>query len=429
MTRREEDVAHPVANLAAQVYAYHADGSPVDGWPVVIMDEAGRQQTRAQMPNYSENWASSPSVVDIDADGKDEIILVGPQRPAGEARAVWLIRGTGAAEALPENLARSDPWVSLPVIDIDGNGELDLIAGRVMCTVNGKPVAGWPAERQLGSGFAPCAGDANGDGKPEFYHPSYIDRGDICGYDHTGKVLRGWPQSVGRQCLFPPVMGDIDGDGKMEIVAADQHGQILVWTWDGKPLPSTHPKDQFTSVFQEGVGASGASPTLADLDGDGAAEIVIYDAAKQSIRGWKADGTELGQDGGVIAKLAEARCAGVTVADLGGDGVMDLFAGTFWVKLARDGTSTVTNMLPQTGRMFTQCTISDLNKDGKADILFGLYDGRVFVYETGMEYRPQWMQWPTNNGNFHHTGAWERPKAPEPAAAAENATARPATAR
>lgn len=56
----------------------------------------------------------------------------------------------------------------------------------------------------------------------------------------------------------------------------------------------------------------------------------------------------------------------------------------------------------------TQCTITDVDGDGLADILFGLTDGRVIVYNTQMEYRPEWMQWVTQSGNFSHTGVWQK---------------------
>jgi hypothetical protein len=30
----------------------------------------------------------------------------------------------------------------------------------------------------------------------------------------------------------------------------------------------------------------------------------------------------------------------------------------------------------------------------------------VFVYQTGLAYHSERMQWPTANGNFQHTGCW-----------------------
>jgi hypothetical protein len=201
----------------------------------------------------------------------------------------------------------------------------------------------------------------------------------------------------------------------------------MLWTWDGKPLRSTKQAEPFTSVFKSGIAAAGASPTLADLDGDGAAEIIAWDDATCTIRAWHADGRGVGADDGILARLPQAKCeGGVTVGDLGGDSVMDLFVATWWVQRERDGTVRVVNMLPephwvQPGKQdtvaatnvlanapptSTQCTITDLDGDGNADILFGLVDGRLIVYPTRKAYRAEWMEWPTQNANVRHTGCW-----------------------
>ena len=101
---------------------------------------------------------------------------------------------------------------------------------------------------------------------------------------------------------------------------------------------------------------------------------------------------------------------GVTVADLGGDGVMDIFAGTAWIKLSKNGQTQMTQLLPQPNSYATHVTICDADQDGQADLIFGLVDGRVFVYDTGLAYKPEWVQWATQNGNFQHTGAWKDPR-------------------
>jgi hypothetical protein len=58
---------------------------------------------------------------------------------------------------------------------------------------------------------------------------------------------------------------------------------------------------------------------------------------------------------------------------------------------------------------WTQPTIADIYGDGKSDIIVGLADGRVIVYNTTLAYVPQLVQWPTVSGNFQHTGVWKPP--------------------
>ncbi len=92
---------------------------------------------------------------------------------------------------------------------------------------------------------------------------------------------------------------------------------------------------------------------------------------------------------------------------------MDFFIGTYWLRLSRDGNVKIGNMLPDQNsapaNALSDCSIVDLERDGQADILFALTDGRLFVYQTEKGYKPEWLQWPTQRGNFRHTGAWQPP--------------------
>jgi len=100
------------------------------------------------------------------------------------------------------------------------------------------------------------------------------------------------------------------------------------------------------------------------------------------------------------------------VGALGGDGVMDFFTGVYWIRRAKDGSTIVIVMVPEPMDIHSmQPTITDIDGDNKADILFAVPDGRVIVYQTGMAYKAEWMQWPTNGGNIRHTGAWTPPAA------------------
>jgi hypothetical protein len=51
----------------------------------------------------------------------------------------------------------------------------------------------------------------------------------------------------------------------------------------------------------------------------------------------------------------------------------------------------------------TQPTVCDLYGDGKAEAIFGLRDGRVVVYKTGLAFHPDRAPWPTAQGNFQRT--------------------------
>jgi hypothetical protein len=220
-------------------------------------------------------------------------------------------------------------------------------------------------------------------------------------------------------------------------VIASYGTHIFAWTPDGKPLPNTSTDGPMTGILKSGLFAATACPALPDLEGTGKAETIVFDSQSQSIRAWRGDGTGVlathkmppttqemvrslvasftGQPAvdGLIAKVP-GDFHGVSVVSLGDDPkVIDFFTGTYWVRRFPDGRTTVTNMLPDDADIeWTQPTIADVEGTGLADVIFGLSDGRLFLYRTNLAYHAERMQWPTANGNFQHTGAWRAEKMP-----------------
>ena len=403
-------ITNTAPSTDAQLWAFKADGRVMKNWPIVLVPTAERILGKKSNPQNYDDWYSSPSVVP--GNNGDSLVLNVPD--AGEwRRRVWHINGRGSVTKLSTH---SDPWATMPLADINGDGVFDVVAGRVLASVNGQGVPGWPEERAIPGGFAPAIADANLDGKPEVYHPDYAmsyhekppkPQGTISGFDHTGKALPGWPIKVAGSAMHV-VLGDVSGDEKLEVCSVDAQGRILLWTWDGQPAPHTQKVDGWNAVFKTDFWNRYAPLTLADLNGDGKAEIIAFDYTKNVLFAWKGNGQGLHGGSGVLCEIPDVRAlfdAGVTVADLGGDGVMDLFCGTFWIKLARDGKTEIKPLLPHPGVINSHVTICDLEGDGEAELLFGLLNGRVYLYKTQMSIKPEWMQWPTQSGNFQHTGA------------------------
>src|SRR5438067_1391429 len=83
-----------------------------------------------------------------------------------------------------------------------------------------------------------------------------------------------------------------------------------------------------------------ARATLADLDGDGRAEIIVVDEDTATLRAWHGDGSPAfggggATDDGVIAHLGEGNVFGVSVAGPDDSGAFDFFIGNFWVHRER----------------------------------------------------------------------------------------------
>jgi hypothetical protein len=89
-------------------------------------------------------------------------------------------------------------------------------------------------------------------------------------FNHRGELLSGWPQQTttgSAQETSSPSVGDIDNDGAMEIVYGSDAGKLFAWELDGNDVTG-FPVNLGDNVIR-------ACATLEDLDGDDTLEICI----------------------------------------------------------------------------------------------------------------------------------------------------------
>ncbi len=128
---------------------------------------------------------------------------------------------------------------------------------------------GWPVtlnDNPLFPMTSATLADLDNDGTAEIV----VGHGEVNVLRHDGTSLPGWPRLVDPSrprsfTLHAPALGDIDGDGQMEVVASNNMGQIAAWHVDGSALPG-YP-------IQEAPFGHGAI-ALADVDNDGVLDIV-----------------------------------------------------------------------------------------------------------------------------------------------------------
>lgn len=177
--------------------------------------------------------------------------------------------------------------------------------------------------------MAPVVGDLDGDGMPEVVFNTYDAVGSYGG-PGVLRIVRGDTGAEILSVTSPVVcpehgiaLGDLDADGTPEVVtmlSPCSDGAIVAFAPDGTEIWRSHNTDgsPFTGNFQFGA------PAIADLDGDGRAEVVVGGAIFES------DGTlrvNVRAGAGSNCCSAVPRSPLTAIYDVDADGALEIVAG------------------------------------------------------------------------------------------------------
>jgi len=295
------------------------------------------------------------AVADLDCDGTRDLVTAN-----GRSRSVSVLlnRGSGGFDSQHAYRASNMPW-AVAVADLDGDGYRDL----AVANLNGKPARngsfgsvsvllndgrgrfGEPTNYPTDGGYPMDLGvlDLNGDGHPDLAVANsegkivYLLRNRGDGRFEPG---RQYESGTGDAAL---AAGDFDGDGKQDLalVTTDTSDEIQE---EGVTLEPSyvetlhgHGDGSFARprlVYEDGGYSEGAiAPTVADLDGDGHADVVVprIDQDRAIVSLFRNDGSGRFRDGARVDYLLgdNQQTEAIAVGDLNGDGVADLVNANF----------------------------------------------------------------------------------------------------
>ncbi len=298
------DLEIVIGGMDQQVYAWHHDGSELDGWPVLVSH-----------PDWSEQSAriiTTPALGDLDGDGRADVVIATNEVAEGTSAFLYAIGSDGQyLDGWPVDLFCPEnqilPYVgegmpiSSALADMDGDGDLEIATHSMLgyetvlqadgseMYVSDKTISNYGSGSNVSDSIvfpfinAPSLGDLNGDGTPDIvsggggmgYLMGMDDDGHRVAFDHAlgawdgtdGEFLDGWPRQMeDLQFFMNPAIADLDNDGAMEAIAGSGGFLLHAWNEAGEE-PVGWPK--FTGQWIL------ASPAVGDIDGDGYLEVVV----------------------------------------------------------------------------------------------------------------------------------------------------------
>jgi hypothetical protein len=309
------------------------------------------------------------------------------------------------------------------LVDLDGNGSLEIIAAGPDLRADGQPGCGglvyayrpngsllWQARVRAAINSTPTAADLTGDGHPDVIvsmgglPQGQCWHGGVVALDgRTGQKLwtfdtqdwlnhhpDGWRDGV----FSTPAIADVNGDGQLEIAFGAWDQCIYLLNRNGKPLwgnlPGILPQTYCGGHGFYNEDTVWSSPALADITGNSRLEIIVgADISRGNVWGDPTGGYlyVLDDTGRSLARewIDQAIFSSPAVADLDKDGALEVVVGTgaylqgtgYYVSAfdydanAADQTDRLVLKWrkPTRGRVFASPSIADLNKDGWLDVV------------------------------------------------------------
>ncbi len=304
---------------------------------------------------------NAPATADLDGDRDDDLlvgVLGGAYNPTRTARdnlyhleqtspGVYAVRSTRVLDGLDLG-SESVPALA----DLDGDGDLDLLTGNKI-EADGAQTAGLYYMENTGTVKA----------------AAFRERGrtEVAGAYH-----------------YAPALGDLDGDGDLDLVLGTWRDEVPYYRNEGSRQSARFVRAD--SALVRLTRGSHASPSLADLDGDGDLDLLVGEASG-ALNYYRNEGSRSAPKFVLVSDEWEGttgiRRSVPRPVDLDGDGDLDLVIGTESGRplvLRNDGTRTAPRFVPDAAPApqwppYAAPAFGDLDGDGDVDAVLGSASG------------------------------------------------------
>ncbi len=368
-----------------------------------------------------ESYYSSPEVCDIDGDGALEIIFSNYSITvinAATGATEWKVnsgydRNTPVQEF---GLSNGHTWSDIEIHDINGDGRKEIITGHgggVISVLdgNGYFLPGWPQKPCGDSVRSIEVADFEGDGKMEIvvgYGKRQSNGATLYVYNFDGTIRAGWPQlygsANGRESWLDGIymdsiaIEDLNYDGTKEIIAPSDLSFVSVFEVDGTAFPANKTifgnrswghiafYEDYAAEIKGDNGGWGntirggemrenlykgefghAKAVVCDVDQNGSREVVV--STIMCDRTYFAGGYP----------PTEYMTIGIFNADR--TRYKNEALGYNWEVIPADlGKPLYQNEISIASNVYQVPVVSDLDGDGKNEILFNSYNGKVHCF-------------------------------------------------
>ncbi|UCE72943.1 MAG: PQQ-like beta-propeller repeat protein, partial [Methanomassiliicoccales archaeon] len=327
---------------------------------------------------------NSPSIGDVDGDGLNEVIFGGNFHYGGDPN-MYVVNGEdGSLVWQFETLYQTTPFAGFQasplLLDINGDDINDVLIpskDSYFYAFNGPDGSViWQSEifEHYIRASSPL-GDIDHDGDLEVV---VVDNHALIRIYEARTGSLELEVDVGHGVEATPVLADVDGDGYDEIILftvgwPEDIGDVVVLNHDGSDLWRSSVHTFFYT-----------SPTILDIDGDGLVDIIGGDSDDETIVAYK------GTNGAILWETvlpdSSWSQAPLVTADIDGDGVIEVIAGAnpnLYCLSTEDGA--IEWVFETSGQIWGQPIVADLEQDGLAEVLLGCYDNYLYVLENALE--------------------------------------------